>query len=50
MNAPSMAELQALAPQLTDKIPYLKMLLLFGSRARGNFRTESDWDLAAYSS
>jgi len=42
-----MAELQALALQLPEKIPYLKMLVLFGSRARGNFRTESDWDFAA---
>jgi len=47
MNAPSMAELQASALQLLERIPYLKMLVLFGSRARGDFHTESDWDFAA---
>ncbi|MCT7995786.1 type VII toxin-antitoxin system MntA family adenylyltransferase antitoxin [Laspinema olomoucense] len=47
MNTLSLAELQALAPQLPEKIPYLKMLVLFGSRARGDFHSESDWDFAA---
>ncbi len=47
MNTLSLAELQALAPQLPEKIPALKMLVLFGSRARGNFHAESDWDFAA---
>lgn len=47
MNTLSLAELQALARQLPEKIPALKMLVLFGSRARGNFHAESDWDFAA---
>lgn len=46
MNALSLAELQALAPHLPAKIPYLKMLVLFGSRARGDFHSQSDWDFA----
>jgi predicted nucleotidyltransferase len=48
MNALSLAELQALAPHLPEKIPYLKMLVLFGSRARGDFNDQSDWDFAAF--
>lgn len=40
-------EFQAIARQLPEKIPALKMLVLFGSRARGNFHAESDWDFAA---
>ncbi|MCT7960199.1 nucleotidyltransferase domain-containing protein [Laspinema sp. D1] len=47
MNTLSLVELQALTPQLGEKIPCLKMLLLFGSRARGNFHADSDWDFAA---
>jgi predicted nucleotidyltransferase len=33
--------------QLQEKIPYLKMLILFGSRARGDIHSKSDWDFAA---
>jgi predicted nucleotidyltransferase len=29
-----------------EKIPNLKLLILFGSRARGEHRPDSDWDLA----
>ena len=32
--------------QLAEIIPSLKMLILFGSRARGDVRTNSDWDFA----
>ena len=42
-----MEKLKALSPQLSEKIPYLKMLVLFGSRATGHIHTESDWDFAA---
>jgi predicted nucleotidyltransferase len=48
MNTPSLAELQTLASQLPEKIPYLKLLILFGSRARGDFNDHSDWDFAAF--
>ncbi len=32
--------------QLTNQLPYLKMLILFGSRARGDTHKQSDWDFA----
>lgn len=32
--------------QLAEIIPSLKMLILFGSRARGDVHTNSDWDFA----
>ncbi|MDJ1182041.1 type VII toxin-antitoxin system MntA family adenylyltransferase antitoxin [Roseofilum casamattae] len=35
-----------IADKLPAKIPYLKMLVLFGSRARGDNRENSDWDFA----
>jgi uncharacterized protein len=33
-------------PQILEQIPYLKLLILFGSRARGEHDANSDWDLA----
>jgi predicted nucleotidyltransferase len=45
-NTPTIAELQKLSLQLPEKIPYLKMLILFGSRATGNINAKSDWDFA----
>ncbi|MBD2293100.1 nucleotidyltransferase domain-containing protein [Anabaena sphaerica FACHB-251] len=45
-NTPTIAELQELSSQLPEKIPYLKMLVLFGSRATGNTNANSDWDFA----
>jgi uncharacterized protein len=44
--SPTLAELQEIASQLPDRIPYLKMLVLFGSRARGDTHAKSDWDFA----
>jgi predicted nucleotidyltransferase len=46
-NSPTLTELQEIASQLPDRIPYLKMLILFGSRARGDTHPKSDWDFAA---
>jgi predicted nucleotidyltransferase len=55
----SLSELKQLVPNLTitslrdsavqirEKVPYLKMLVLFGSRARGDCREDSDYDFAA---
>jgi predicted nucleotidyltransferase len=43
----TLTELKALSPQIAEKIPYLKMLVLFGSRATGRVHAESDWDFAA---
>ncbi len=31
---------------IVEKLPNLKLLILFGSRARGEHRPDSDWDLA----
>ncbi|WP_293133495.1 nucleotidyltransferase domain-containing protein [Microcoleus sp. bin38.metabat.b11b12b14.051] len=45
--SPTLAELREIASQLPDRIPYLKMLILFGSRARGDTHAKSDWDFAA---
>jgi len=39
-------DLQALAGQLPNRFNYLKMLILFGSRARGEEKANSDWDFA----
>jgi len=39
-------DLKRLSLHLKDKIPYLKMLVLFGSRATGRIHANSDWDFA----
>lgn len=33
-------------PEIVGQIPYLKLLVLFGSRARGDSHFQSDWDFA----
>ncbi|MEA5618712.1 nucleotidyltransferase domain-containing protein [Cronbergia sp. UHCC 0137] len=45
-NTPTITEIQELSSQIPEKIPYLKMLVLFGSRATGNITVNSDWDFA----
>lgn len=45
-NTPTISELQELSLKLPEKIPYLKMLVLFGSRTTGNTNDKSDWDFA----
>mgnify|MGYP003466178846 CR=1 FL=1 len=45
--SPTLTELQEIASQLPEQIPYLKMLILFGFRARGDTHAKSDWDFAA---
>ena len=47
MKTPTIIELRELATQIPEKIPYLKMLVLFGSRATGKTHANSDWDFAA---
>jgi uncharacterized protein len=49
MNAEttSLENLKELSLKLPEKIPYLKMLVLFGSRSRGDTHAKSDWDFAA---
>lgn len=40
------ADLQAKIPQILEQVPYLKLLVLFGSRAKGTHTSTSDWDFA----
>lgn len=47
MKPPKIEELKKLSSQIPEKIPYLKMLVLFGSRATGKTHANSDWDFAA---
>jgi predicted nucleotidyltransferase len=42
----SLTDLQQRALTIGDRIPYLKLLVLFGSRARGDAYDRSDWDFA----
>lgn len=44
---PTREEIKALSTQLTEKMPYLKILVLFGSRATGHIHANSDWNFAA---
>lgn len=43
---PTIKQLKEFSQQLPEKIPYLKMLVLFGSRATGKNNANSDWDFA----
>lgn len=45
-NTPTITEIQELSSQIPERIPYLKMLVLFGSRATGKTKDDSDWDFA----
>ncbi len=42
----SIDDVKAKIPELLEQVPYLKLLVLFGSRARGDNRPSSDWDFA----
>ena len=46
MNTQSLFDMKILDSRLQEKIPYLKMLVLFGSRATGQTHAKSDWDFA----
>ena len=45
-NSASINDLRQLAEKISEKISYLKMLVLFGSRVVGNIHSQSDWDFA----
>ena len=45
-NTSSIIEIQQLSSQIPERIPYLKMLVLFGSRSTSNTNANSDWDFA----
>jgi uncharacterized protein (DUF433 family)/predicted nucleotidyltransferase len=42
----SLDDLQSAIPQILEQAPYIKLLVLFGSRARGDHNEKSDWDFA----
>ena len=42
----SLSELKQLVPDLVEEIPFLKLLILFGSRATGENHEDSDYDFA----
>jgi predicted nucleotidyltransferase len=46
MKPQTIDDLQAAIPKILEQVPYLKLLLLFGSRARGDNLPSSDWDFA----
>jgi uncharacterized protein (DUF433 family) len=39
-------DLIAKIPSILEQVPYLTLLVLFGSRARGDHNVKSDWDFA----
>jgi uncharacterized protein len=42
----SIDDVRAAIPKILEKVPYLRLLVLFGSRARGDSYSSSDWDFA----
>jgi predicted nucleotidyltransferase len=40
------AKILASSTQISDRHPALRLLVLFGSRARGDHDSSSDWDIA----
>ncbi|MFH7241357.1 MAG: nucleotidyltransferase domain-containing protein [Spirulina sp.] len=46
MQSPSLTEIQSKIPRVVEQTPYLKLLVLFGSRATANDTENSDWDFA----
>lgn len=46
MQLQSIADIQSAIPKILEQVPYLKLLVLFGSRARGDHFPSSDWDFA----
>jgi uncharacterized protein len=46
MEIPTIELIKENSQKILEKIPYLKLLVLFGSRATGNDHINSDWDFA----
>jgi uncharacterized protein len=46
MQTQSIDDIKAKIPELLEQVPYLRLLVLFGSRARGDHQPSSDWDFA----
>jgi len=46
MPPQSFNDLKPVISRILEQVPYLKLLVLFGSRARGDADENSDWDFA----
>jgi uncharacterized protein len=46
MKPELIADLYNEIPRIVEQIPYLRLLVVFGSRARGDNVSSSDWDFA----
>jgi predicted nucleotidyltransferase len=46
MQPQSVNDIKIAISQIIEQIPCLKMLVLFGSRVRGDYDEQSDWDFA----
>jgi predicted nucleotidyltransferase len=46
MSSQCFDNIQLAIPKVLEQVPYLKLLILFGSRAKGNDTPNSDWDFA----
>jgi uncharacterized protein len=46
MQTQAINDIRSALPKILEQIPYCKLLVLFGSRARGDHDDGSDWDIA----
>jgi uncharacterized protein len=46
MQLQSIADVKVKIPELLEQVPYLTLLILLGSRARGDHQASSDWNFA----
>jgi predicted nucleotidyltransferase len=46
MQPQTLNDVKSVTPRILKQIPYLKLMILFGSRARGDQDESSDWDIA----
>jgi uncharacterized protein len=46
MQPQTLDDIKSAIPGILEQVPYLKLAVLFGSRARGDHDASSDWDIA----
>jgi uncharacterized protein len=46
MKIQTLSGLDFKIPEVIEQISYMKLLVVFGSRAKGNHNLSSDWDFA----